>query len=139
MMKSTIVSLLAVALLIPSLVSAQGQGIENSDKVVDTKFVFISSSLVASTVFDVETTFAVIKNPEINVREGNPVIRPFINAGRPATYAFLGGVDTSIIYFSYRMKKSTNPTIRKLWWVLPVVATASHGFAGGLNLRFTLR
>ena len=139
-MKRTIISLFAVgSLLIPSLALAQGQGIEKSDndKVVDTKFVLITSSLVVSTVFDVETTFAAIKNP--NVREDNPIMRPFVNAGRPATYAFLGGVDTGIVYVSYRMKKSTNPTVRKIWWVIPIVATAGHALAGGFNLRFTFR
>ena len=49
-MKRTIISLFAVALLISSPALAQGQGIEKSDKVVDTKFVLITSSLVASTV-----------------------------------------------------------------------------------------
>lgn len=136
-MKRTIISLFPVALLIPSLALAQGQGTEKSDKVIDTKFVFLTSSLVASTVFDVETTFAAIKNPD--VREGNPVMRPFVNAGRPATYAFLGGVDASIVYASYWMKKSTNPAVQKIWWVMPIVATASHAFAGGFNLRFTFR
>lgn len=133
-----IILLFAVALLIPSLSSAQGQ-VGKGDKITDAKFVLITSSLVASTVFDVETTFAAIKNPAIRGREGNPIMRPFINAGRPATYAFLGGVDTGLVYISYRMKKSTNPATRKLWWIVPVVSTASHAFAGGFNLRFTFR
>jgi len=136
-MKRMLISLFAMAMLVSSSASAQEVKREKIAKIVDTKFIVVTSSLATSTIFDTETTFVAIKNP--GVREANPVMRPFVNAGRPATYAFLGGVDTGIVYFSYRMKKSTNPTIRKLWWVLPVVATASHGFAGGFNLRFTFR
>lgn len=132
-MKRTIISLFAVALLIPSLALAQGQGIIKGGKIIDTKFVLINGFLVASTIFDVETTFAGMKP---GVSEQNPLMRPFINAGRPATYAYLGGVTAGIVYVSYRMKKSTNPTIRKLWWVYPVVVTVSHAFVGGRNLRF---
>jgi hypothetical protein len=132
-MKRILISLFAMTMLVFS--SASAQDIRKSDKIVDTKFIVITSSLVASTIFDAETTFAAIKNP--GVREANPVMKPLINAGRPATYAFLGGVDTGIVYASYRMKKSTNPTIRKLWWVMPVAAMASHAFAGSFNLRFT--
>ena len=134
-MKRILISLFAIAMLVSSAASAQE--IKKSDKIVDTKFVLISSSLVASTVFDLETTFAAIKNPQ--VREGNPVMRPFVNAGRPATYAFLGGVDAGVVYLSYRMKKSPNPAVRKLWWVVPVAMIASHAFAGGANLRFSFR
>ncbi len=139
-MKRIIPSLFTMTLLISSLASAQGQEIEKGDKGgIDTKFVLVAGSLVASTVFDTEITFAAINNPEIRVREGNPVMRPFVNTGRPATYAFLGGVDAGIVYVSYRMKKSTNPAIRKLWWVVPVAAMSGHAFAGGFNLRFTFR
>lgn len=134
-MKRILISLFAMAMLVSS--SASAQEIKKSDKIVDTKFIVITSSLVASTIFDAETTFVAIKNPR--VYETNPVMRPFINAGRPATYAFLGGVDTGIIYASYRMKKSTNPIIRKLWWVMPVAAITGHAFTGSFNLGLTFR
>lgn len=97
----------AIALLIPSLALAQGKRVEKNARVVDTNFVLVTSSLVTSMIFDVETTFVAIKNP--NVREGNPIMRPFVNAGKPATYAFLGGVDAGIVYASYRMKKVLTP------------------------------
>ena len=136
-------TILWTAILVLALISgvntASAQEI-NRGKIVDTKFIVVSSSLVASTIFDVETTFAGVKNTAIPVREeSNPIMRPFINAGRPATYAFLGGANTGVIYLSYRMKKSHDPTIRKLWWVISVTATAGHAFAGGFNLRFTFR
>ena len=134
-MKRIIFSLFAVATLLISS-SASAQEIERNDKIVDAKFILVSSSLVASTVFDVETTFANLKKP--GVYEGNPPMRSVVNAGRPATYAFAGGVNTGIIYVSYRIKKSKNPNIRKLWWLIPVISTVSHTFAGGFNFRFVL-
>ena len=103
-------------------------------KVVDTRFLINSSFLVGSSAFDVETTFAALKNP--HVREGNPIMKPFVNLGRPATYSFVGGMDAGSIYFSYRMKKSDKPGLRKLWWIGPVSASVAHCFVGGLNLRF---
>lgn len=130
--------LLAVTLLI-LVPRASAQGIGKNYKVVDKNFLIVTSSLAVFTVFDVETTFAATGNPKVYVREGNPVMRPFINAGRPATYAFLGGVNAGIVYISYRMRKSANPIVRKLWWVGPIAATASHAIAGGFNLRFTFR
>jgi hypothetical protein len=132
-MKRFIFSLFAaVVLLFPSLVLAQE--VNSSDKIVDTKFVVVASSLVASTIFDVETIFTAINNH--GARELNPFMRPFVNAGRPATYAFVAGVNTGIIYASYRMKKSANPDFRKIWWLMPVTVAASHAIAGGFNLRF---
>lgn len=137
-MNRILIPLFVVIMLTPHSALAQEE-VKNNNEIVDTKFVVIASSLVAFTVFDVETTFAALKNPRVSVREGNPVMRPFVNRGRPATYAFLGGVDAGVIYASYRMKKSTNPAIRKLWWVVPIAMMASHAFAGGANLRFSFR
>ena len=102
-------------------------------KVVDTRFLINSGILAGSSAFDVETTFAALKNP--HVREGNPIMKPLVELGRPATYSFVGAVDAGSIYFSYRMKKSTSPGLRKLWWIGPVSASAAHCFVGGLNLR----
>lgn len=126
--------LLAAILLISAPASAQE--VEESEKIVDTKFILVTGSLVVSTIFDIETTFAAINNSDVPVYEGNPIMRPFINSGRPATYAFVGLVDAGIVYISYRMKKSADPDIQKFWWVMPMAATTGHTLAGGLNLRF---
>ncbi|TSC91164.1 MAG: hypothetical protein G01um10142_103 [Parcubacteria group bacterium Gr01-1014_2] len=138
-MKRFVFSLFAaVVLLFPSFVLAQEAN--SSDKVVDTKFMLVVSSLVASMVFDVETSFAGIKkHPEINTREGNPVMKLFVNAGRPATYALLSGAEAGLVSISYWMKKSKKPAIRKIWWAVPVVGTTSHAIGGGVNLRFVFR
>lgn len=126
--------LLTAVLLISAPASAQE--IKNNNKTVDAKFILVTGSLAMSTIFDIETTFAAINNSDVPVYEGNPIMRPFINSGRPATYAFVGVVDAGIVYISYRMKKSANPDIQKFWWVMPMAATTGHALAGGLNLRF---
>jgi hypothetical protein len=102
-------------------------------KVVDTKFLINSAVLAGSSAFDVETTLRALKNP--NAREGNPIMKPLVELGRPATYSFVGAMDAGSIYFSYRMKRSNSPGLRKLWWIGPVTASAAHCFVGGLNLR----
>jgi len=124
-----LLSLLALSL------SASAQDAKENRRVIDAKFVAISTSMVAASIFDMETTFSAIKNP--GVHEGNPIMRPFVNAGRPATYAFIGGMDAGTLWLAYRAKKNPNPAIRKLWWLAPAIATATHAFAGGANLRFT--
>ena len=122
----------AMAMLVSSPASAQGIDAKK-EKIVDTKFVIVTTSLVAATIFDAETTFAALKHP--GVREGNSLMGPVVNAGRPATYAVLGAVDTGILYLSYRLKQSPNQSLRKLWWVVPLVTTGGHALAGGFNLR----
>ncbi len=101
------------------------------DKTADKKFIFASAFLVGATVFDAESTFAAL-NKCANCIEGNPIMRPLINSGRPATYAVEGAADVGLIAWSYKLKKDGN----KLWWLPPVVVGAVHGLAGGFNLRF---
>jgi len=112
-----------------------GYGIARAEekKVVDTNFVLVSTYLVAMTIFDVETTFAAIRN---GAHEANPIMKPFIKRGRAATYGIQMGINTIVIGTSYLMKKSDNPDLRKTWWVIPSVVATSHGVAGGLNLRY---
>lgn len=122
---------LGLAFLFVTPVVAQDDAVRT--KVVDTRFLINSGVLAGSSVFDVETTFRALKNP--NAREGNPIMKPLVERGRPATYSFVGVMDAGSIYFSYRMKKSNSPGLRKLWWIGPVTASAAHCFVGGLNLR----
>jgi hypothetical protein len=104
---------------------------------LDKKFFAVSAALWGSTIFDTETTFSCIELGAC--REGNPIMQPFYKAGRPATYGFYAGVNGAVLYSSYRLRKSSNPTARKLWWVIPVVMTVSHALAGGTNLRFSFK
>ncbi len=102
------------------------------EKTVDKKFIFTSIFLAGTTVFDTETTFAALDKCNHTCKEGNPLMRPFFNSGRPAVYAVQGAVDVGLIAWSYKLKKDGN----KLWWFPPVVVGAVHGLAGGFNLRF---
>src|SRR5579863_8202196 len=130
----SVVSFFCFGLGVQSVIPVMAQEYPAHPKVVDTRFLINSGILVGSSTFDVETTFAAIKNP--HVREGNPILKPLVDLGRPATYSFVGAMDAGSIYFSYRMKKSSSPGLRKLWWIGPVSASAAHCFVGGLNLRF---
>lgn len=97
--------------------------------VIDKNFYLVSAALTASSVYDLETTFAAIKN---GAREGNPIMRPIINAGRPAAYPVNMAINTGLMYLSYRYKKNGHFN----WWIIPVAATVGHTVAGSLNLRF---
>jgi hypothetical protein len=97
--------------------------------VIDKNFYIASAVLTASSVYDLETTFAALKN---GAREGNPIMRPIINAGRPVAYPVNMAINTGIMYLSYRYKKRGNYG----WWLLPAVGTIGHTVAGSLNLRF---
>ena len=131
-----VISFLVSGFLLISLsVSAQEK---TTEKVVDSKFLIVSASLIASSILDAESTFAAKSNPYIRIKEGNPVMRPFINSGRGATYSFFGVVNTATLYLSYRMKKSPNPTLRKLWWLPPVAPTFSHGIGVAVNFRYAI-
>lgn len=113
----------------------------NNKKVVDGKFVAVAGALIGSTILDVEGTFAVKRslqsNPEFYFHERIPWMRPFVNSGKPATYAVLSSMNAGIIALSYRMKKSANPTMRRLWWLPPVMMAAGHAFAGTANFRLS--
>lgn len=135
MKRVSILPTLVAMLIVTSSASAQTN--TQNDNVVDTKFVVVASSLVASTIFDVETTFPMITNH--GGREINPLMKPFINRGRPATYAYLGGVNAGVIYTSYRMKKSKDPAIRSLWWVIPASVITAQVVYGSVTLRVILR
>jgi hypothetical protein len=102
-------------------------------QIIDGKFIAASAYLVAMTVLDIETTFAAIHN---GAHEANPVIKPFIKNGRPATYAFEIGIDALTLWTAYKMRASENKTLNKTWWILPTIMATGHGVAGGLNLRY---
>lgn len=100
-------------------------------KVVDQKFVLTSAALVATTVYDNETSFHALKNCPA-CYEKNFLLKPFVNKGRVATYTLTMGINTGLIYISYRMKKAGHP----LWWIVPAQFSIVHGVAGSFNLRF---
>ena len=99
------------------------------EKVVDKKFLAVGAGLALASVYDFETTFHALNN--CNCREGNPIMRPFISRGRPASYVMSAAMNTAAMLAAYKLKKN-HP---KIWWIIPVCFTAGHVFAGSSNLR----
>ena len=73
-MKRILFSLVAIMLV---SLPASAQTERDDNKVVDTKFATVAGALVASTIFDMETSFPAIRNH--GGQESNPVMKPFIN------------------------------------------------------------
>ena len=98
------------------------------------KFWGLSLALASATIYDVETTFAGLGNCR-DCAEANPIMRPFVKNGRPATYAFTMGVSGAEIYFARKLRKRHS----KLWWLPLAAGTATHVVAGSANLRFVFK
>lgn len=103
-------------------------------KVADKKFWTLNSLMIGSTIYDVESTYFIMGRCE-NCREANPLMRPFVEAGRPWLYTVQGSVDAGVICASYQMKKKNH----KLWYVLPIALTVAHTFAGTHNIRLAVK
>ena len=122
---------LVLVLAVPATVSAQinfGPKAEKV-KVVDKKFTTLATTAVGATVLDVETTFADLKHP--GIYEANPITRPFVKSGRPATYAVGGAIAAG----ESPAKKGS--TFCKFWVPVAFVVAivAGHAAAGGFGLR----
>lgn len=92
------------------------------------KEIALFTLLQASTIYDFETTFRPLKGCP-TCREGNPILRPFVKAGRPATYAFGTGVNILLFTATHQLRKS-----HKKWWYVPIVVhSAIHVWAGMHN------
>lgn len=102
------------------------------EKVIDTKFIAVSSYLVLMTVFDVETTYAVIRN---GGHECNPLMKPLVK-NRAYMYGVQLGVDALAIWLAYEMKGSKHKEFRQIWWVSPMIVGTTHGVMAGLNCRY---
>lgn len=117
----------------------QQQAIVKKKSLLDYKFWSLAAGLTASTIYDAEITFAVLGNTFekdgklYRVKERNSLMRPFVDSGRPATYAVQMAINTGIMYGAYELRKRGY----KGWWLLPPISIiAIHGAAGSLNLRF---
>jgi len=105
-----------------------------TEKTADKKFWVVNTIMIGSTIYDVESTYFALNRCE-NCYEANPLMKPFVEAGRPALYIVQGAIDVGIIYASYKMKKKGH----KLWYVLPAIVTVAHTIAGTHNIRIAVR
>ncbi len=117
-------------MLIPNFVQAQ------SKDVADKKFWIVSTLLIGSTIYDVESTFYGLNRCKGGCHEGNWFMKPLVKAGQPGLYAVQGSIDAGALYVSYEVKKRGH---KKLWLILPVTMTVAHLIGGTRNLSIALR
>lgn len=84
--------------------------------------------LAAASVYDAETTFGL---RERGGREANPLMRPFVERGRPATYAALLAQNAGLAAAGDYLKKKG----KKYWWAPQALGAIGHLVAGTLNRR----
>ncbi len=87
-----------------------------STRVVDTKFVVASVTLMALTIADLEKTQHCLANH--SCVEMNPML-PHSRAGM---YAVNLPINAATMYLAYRMKSQG----RRTWWILPGLNAAGH-------------
>ncbi len=121
----------------PTTISPAPAPQRDEKKVADAKFLALMMAVQVSTVVDIESTFHTIGQcpPGYTCREGNPLLRPFIQSGRPAVYAFTTGINGLVMWHSYRMKKRGS----RWWWVGPAIQIGVHTWAAVHNYRTASR
>ena len=94
----------------------------------DLEFALYATALWAATALDIESTRRTLDTCS-TCREGNPLFGS--DPSRAKMWVIMGGINTSVTYLSYRLKKKG-----KKWWMLPLIApTASHGIAATWNFK----
>lgn len=106
-----------------------------ADEVIDHDFKVAGAVLIASSIFDAETTIAAIKSG--HAHEANPIAKLFNGGDDPkgvriSTYAYTAITDVVGLGITYELKKRG----WKHWQALPYGMAAGHVIAGGLNLRY---
>lgn len=133
-MKSIIV-LIAFLIFAPSVLLAQTP---DHKKVVDDKFILVNGLMISATIFDIESTYYALDHcPSGYIcREGNPVMRPFVEKGRPAIYLVQGAISSGALAYSYYLKKNKSGA----WWIFPPLALATvHTVAGTHNMMLFVK
>lgn len=110
---------------------------KDQKKIFDKKFYALMIGLQASTVFDVESSYHVLNNcPNgYTCREGNPFLRPFVHAGRPAAYAFTTTTNALAVLSSYKLRKKGS----RFWWVPMTAYIGIHTYCGIRNMQTARR
>jgi hypothetical protein len=80
----------------------------------------------ASAIYDAETTFALKGRGGF---EGNPIMRPIVNAGRGPTYAALGVEAAGQAYLGSKLRDAG----KGYWWVPQALSTVGHIAMGTMN------
>ena len=106
---------------------------QDTDKALDGKFLSLSAGVIGSTLFDTETTFRGLT--KCSCYEANPVLSPFISAGRPAAYAFETGMDGVALFSAFKLRKMHS----KVWWLPATAVVGMHIWLGSRNLQLTRR
>lgn len=101
-------------------------------RTADKNFCFWTFYQIGMTVYDIETTFAAVKNGGY---EANPILRPFVESGRSPTYVFASATTAASIYASYKTKRKGYDK----WWLIPLINGTIHAAAGTWNLQFVFK
>jgi hypothetical protein len=88
----------------------------------------MAAVLTLTTVYDVESTFRFLEKC-MECTERNPIVKPFVDRGRLATYAFSAAVNAIVLYVARRMYMRGHDW----WYVFPTAVSAVHGTAGSWN------
>ena len=102
--------------------------IERDKKVVDKKFLLVSAALNTTMLLDTWSTFDVIDRCP-TCREANPYVAPFVKRGPKVTFTAGQAFDIGVMALSAKMKASSKPQIRNIWWLVPVALTTGHALA----------
>ena len=103
---------------------------ESKPRILDRKFLLLAGMATAATALDLATTSHCLST-YANCREGNPLF------GSHPSQATIYGVTLSMLagqLFASAWIRRRMPD-RNWWMVPPIVATASHGLVGALNIR----
>jgi len=108
--------------------TAAGSELSGAGSTVQT----VAVALYASMILDTKSTF------DSNAWcprcvEANPFAAPFVKAGPAATYTAGVAFDTGILYLSSKMKRSSHPVLRRIWFIGPVGLAAGHLIAARHN------
>lgn len=104
----------------------------SSRKSLDLAFLASSMALVASTIYDNETTINCLKNPLLY--ESNSMRSALAINGRPALYAYDILFDGLLLSASYSMRQSKNNFVRNwAWLIVPAIETFRKTLAGMNN------
>ena len=95
-------------------------------KVIDKKFLVLTSIATGLTIMDFEMTQHCLGNRTCVESD------PLMPTSRAGMYASSAPVNAALYYWSYRMKAKG----KRLWWLPTAAAIASHAVGVGTNIRF---